>query len=1114
MTFRKQVSLLAVMACLGLVLAGCQPSDPDSPDVKDLTSIAVTPNPVNMEIGGVASLTVTGTLKDKSTYVVNSGTTFASSAPSIATVDAATGYVKAIAGGNATITATHTGSGLKATTTVAVSSLRVLSIVVSPASSTLAPGATQALTVTATYNNLTTGTETSRSTFASSNAAVAVVDAAGIVTAIGAGTAQITATHTASGKTASAAITVSASGGGGGFVDITFDAAGITYVLTGFGGAEDATLAPDPAGGSNVVARVVKSATAELWAGTTVSTGANNSVGKIPFTATSTRMTVRVYSPRAGIPVRLKVEDAADGARSVETEALTTKVNTWETLTFDFAKQVAGTAPLNLAYTYDKLSIFFDFGKTGAAGGGGTFRFDDVAFATGGASGNTGTCTGACIDFASASVKYEPFEGLVSAAQSNDPVDATNKVAQFTKGPSGQPWAGATVYTVDATKSVPAFDLSGSKIVTLRVYSPVAGMNVRLKLEDAANSAIYLEKDALTTKVNEWETLSFDFATPVNGVYNAANTYDRVSLFPAFSTTAPPASNVTVYFDELAYTAKTGGGGATAPVNAPATVIPAGSLTIYSDAASRAGLDPFPDWGQNPPVTRSEVTIAGNKSLKYVWAGPGGLYQGIDWSSNAADVSGKSTLHIDFWTPDLTSVKVSIISSGKENAYTQALTKGGWNSVDIDLSNYTVPDKAAIIQIKLEPNGPGTLYVDNIYFWGTAGGGSGSCGTTEPTCAPTTVVPSGAVTIYSDAASVAGLDPFPNWGQNPPVTSSEPTIAGNKSLKYVWAGPGGLYQGIDWASNPVNVSAKGKLHIDFWTADLSAVKVSIISPGLENAYTQTLTTGGWNSVDIDLSNYTVPNLTNIIQIKLEPTTPGTLYVDNIYFWGTGSGSSACTGGTFTGGVFAADYRGSLNPADGKPPLTTLCGDIGFFYDSRLPATALYDFGGISNQVVNPGGINNFYYGLGLKLPAITDGYFGAYVNAPANGIANVSSFTNLRFTLWGPAELFEKSFTPQIQVVMAGPSVSGCGSNSGRSEVQAPLVNALKIGAASNYVVPLSSFTLKFACSGETTAAEVLAKVAQVNFTLIGTNIQYSVPDTSTPPAYSNGLNVGPISFN
>ena len=60
------------------------------------------------------------------------------------------------------------------------------------------------------------------------------------------------------------------------------------------------------------------------------------------------------------------------------------------------------------------------------------------------------------------------------------------------------------------------------------------------------------------------------------------------------------------------------------------------------------------------------------------------------------------------------------------------------------------------------------------------------------------------------------------------------------------------------------------------------------------------------------------------------------------------------------------------------------------------------------------------------------------------------------------------------------------------------IASALKIGAASNYVLPLNGFALKFACSGETTVAQVLEKIAQVNISLIGTNIQYSVPDTST----------------
>ncbi len=139
----------------------------------------------------------------------------------------------------------------------------------------------------------------------------------------------------------------------------------------------------DPTNAANNVARVVKSATAELWAGTTVSTGPNFSVPTLPFTASSTTMSVRVWSPDAGIQVRLKVEDAADPTKSVETEATTTVADAWETLIFDFANPAAGTAPLNLANTYNKVSIFFNFGVPGAMAGAKTYYFDDVAFGGG-----------------------------------------------------------------------------------------------------------------------------------------------------------------------------------------------------------------------------------------------------------------------------------------------------------------------------------------------------------------------------------------------------------------------------------------------------------------------------------------------------------------------------------------------------------------------------------------------------------------------------------------------------------------------------------------------------------------------------------------------------------
>ncbi|MBK9366766.1 MAG: hypothetical protein IPN01_10645 [Deltaproteobacteria bacterium] len=133
----------------------------------------------------------------------------------------------------------------------------------------------------------------------------------------------------------------------------------------------------DPTDSSNKVAKVIKASTAELWAGTTFSTGDNFSIPTLPITADDTEFTLRVWSPRAGIEVRLKVEDASDPTRSVETVAYPTAAETWETLNFDFANEASGTAALNTSYTFNKVSVFFDFGKTGGDGGGGTFYFDD-----------------------------------------------------------------------------------------------------------------------------------------------------------------------------------------------------------------------------------------------------------------------------------------------------------------------------------------------------------------------------------------------------------------------------------------------------------------------------------------------------------------------------------------------------------------------------------------------------------------------------------------------------------------------------------------------------------------------------------------------------------------
>ena len=136
--------------------------------------------------------------------------------------------------------------------------------------------------------------------------------------------------------------------------------------FAGFGGAEDATIVADPTNAANKVARVLKAAGAELWAGTTVAICPSNSLVTLPFSDANKTMTARVWSPDANTVVRLKVENAGDGTKSVETEATTAEAGTWQTLTFNFANQATGTAALDLATTYNKVSVFFSFGQFGS----------------------------------------------------------------------------------------------------------------------------------------------------------------------------------------------------------------------------------------------------------------------------------------------------------------------------------------------------------------------------------------------------------------------------------------------------------------------------------------------------------------------------------------------------------------------------------------------------------------------------------------------------------------------------------------------------------------------------------------------------------------------------
>jgi len=311
---------------------------------------------------------------------------------------------------------------------------------------------------------------------------------------------------------------------------VTFDDPAITYSTTDFGNAQTVNDV-DPTNSSNKVKKTTKPNGAETWAGTTLSPGLAT---PLPFTASATQMSVRVYSPAAGIRIRFKVEDRADNTRSVETEAVTTVANAWETLVFDFANQAPGTAALNLSYTFNLASIFFEFGT---AGNGKVFYWDDVKFLPANVAG-----VALPLDFQSTTLTYA-FTGFgrANAAVIDNPdasgINTSTKVAALTKDAGSEAWAGSFI------ELAAPIDFSSLTKIKMKVWSPAAGITVKFKMEQLSDPNINTERDAVTTVANGWEELTYDFSGIVN-----SNNYQRVVVFFDFGNAGTGA---TYYFDDI-----------------------------------------------------------------------------------------------------------------------------------------------------------------------------------------------------------------------------------------------------------------------------------------------------------------------------------------------------------------------------------------------------------------------------------------------------------------------------------------------------------------------------------------------------------------------------------
>jgi len=158
-----------------------------------LQSIAVTPTNVSIAAGTTRQFTATGTLSNSTTQDLTGSARWSSSDTAVATIDATSGIATAVGAGSTTIAATL--GNVSDTATLNVTSATLQSIAVTPTNVSIAAGTTRQFTATGTLSNSATQDLTRATTWRSSDTTVATIDAtSGIATAVGLGSATITAT--------------------------------------------------------------------------------------------------------------------------------------------------------------------------------------------------------------------------------------------------------------------------------------------------------------------------------------------------------------------------------------------------------------------------------------------------------------------------------------------------------------------------------------------------------------------------------------------------------------------------------------------------------------------------------------------------------------------------------------------------------------------------------------------------------------------------------------------------------------------------------------------------------------------------------------------------------
>ena len=308
---------------------------------------------------------------------------------------------------------------------------------------------------------------------------------------------------------------------------LPFDFESSTSGMVGYDGASFTIVAnPSSVGNSSAnVAKIVKVNAADLWAG-----GKITSVSSLNFTsASSSVLSMKVYTTQpVGTVIKVKLESPYTS----EVDAVTTVSGAWETLTFDFGIP-APSGSVDLVIMPQPFT----------PGGGNTFYIDDIEQVAGVIATQR---LGLPVTFESGTTArhFFDFESAIMTSLPNPDIDVDNGSANVGKIVRylGAPYGGSKITFTNN------LDFVNSPVITMKVWtSAPIGTNVTLKAEKPFWGE---ERSVQTTKIEEWETLSFDFTNAPTDMPTLALLFDFVA---GSSNVGDGSATSTFYFDEIKY---------------------------------------------------------------------------------------------------------------------------------------------------------------------------------------------------------------------------------------------------------------------------------------------------------------------------------------------------------------------------------------------------------------------------------------------------------------------------------------------------------------------------------------------------------------------------------